>query len=79
MTFGKPPQADQIEISLFGPGFGECCLIHLGSGQWVVIDSCLHSDTGEPAALYYLRQISVEPADTIRLIIATHWHDDQKE
>ncbi len=76
MTFGKPPKADQIEISLFGPGFGECCLIHLGSGQWVVIDSCLHSDTGEPAALYYLRQISVEPADTIRLIIATHWHDD---
>ena len=76
MTFGTPPEADQIEISLFGPGFGECCLAHLGSGHWIAVDSCIHSDSGEPAALYYLQQIGVNPADGIRLIIATHWHDD---
>jgi glyoxylase-like metal-dependent hydrolase (beta-lactamase superfamily II) len=69
------PDLDEIELSLFGPGFGESIVLHLGADFWVVIDSCLTSGN-EPSALQYLRSINVDPSDAIKLVIATHWHDD---
>jgi hypothetical protein len=69
------PAEDQIEISLFGPGYGECCLIHLGSGKWVIVDSCIDAD-GVPAALGYLSSLQIDPAQAVEWIVATHWHDD---
>jgi beta-lactamase superfamily II metal-dependent hydrolase len=69
------PPADTFEISIFGPGIGECLVLHVGDGEWVVVDSCLVRDTGEPAALAYLKTIGVAPT-AIRLVVATHWHDD---
>lgn len=71
-----PPQADQIEITLIGPGYGETILVHLGNNKWVVVDSCIDSRTSEPAALSYLHSIGVNPGTSVVLIIATHWHDD---
>jgi len=70
------PAPDQIEVSLFGPGFGECSLIHLGGGKWVVIDSCIDSRHGSPSALVYLHSLGIDPAKAIQLVIATHWHAD---
>ena len=70
-----PPEYDEIEVSLFGPGYGECVLVHIGSGRWVVVDSCLNSDS-EPTALAYLRSIGSNPSEAVALIVATHWHDD---
>jgi hypothetical protein len=32
--------------------------------------------SGHPAAAEYLASIGVDPATSVRLIIATHWHDD---
>lgn len=75
-SLGTRPNQDEIEISLFGPGFGESLLLHLGLDCWVVIDSCLSSDTDEPAPIRYLKSIGVDPAQSIRLVLATHWHDD---
>lgn len=69
------PDDDQIEVTIFGPGVGECCLIHLGSRRWIVIDSCRGSD-GRPRALSYLEKIGADVANEVELIIATHWHDD---
>jgi beta-lactamase superfamily II metal-dependent hydrolase len=69
-------QPDQIEVSLFGPGYGECCLIHIGSGKWIVIDSYVDPSTREPVALRYLRQLGFDPKLAVVLIVATHWHDD---
>jgi phosphoribosyl 1,2-cyclic phosphodiesterase len=69
------PAADQIEITFIGPGYGECCLIHLGSSHWVIIDSCIDA-SGRPAALEYLTCTGIDPPTSVRLIIATHWHDD---
>jgi hypothetical protein len=43
---------------------------------WVVIDSCIDSTTGEPASLSYLEEIGYHPPDAVKLIVATHWHDD---
>jgi hypothetical protein len=71
-----PPRPDQIEICIFGPNYGECIVAHLGNGNWIVVDSCIHGDTKEPVALVYLRAIGIDPATAIKAIIATHWHDD---
>jgi hypothetical protein len=69
------PAADQVEITFIGPGYGECCLVHLGSSHWVIIDSCIGA-SGYPAAIEYLMDIGVDPPTSVQLIIATHWHDD---
>lgn len=71
-----PPAQDEIEISLFGPGYGESVLIHSGGNLWFIIDSCLYSSTGQPASLLYLKSIGVDPSESVKQIIATHWHDD---
>lgn len=72
----KPPKNDEVEITLFGPGFGESLVIHLGGGRWVTIDSCIDSETDQPAALRYFREIGVDPSASVSHVIATHWHDD---
>ena len=71
----RSPESDEIEVSVFGPGYGECALIHIGNGMWVIVDSCVNSDS-QPAALAYLRSIGSNPSEAVRLIVATHWHDD---
>ncbi len=70
------PSADEIEVSLFGPGFGECVVVHLGHGRWVVVDSCLHPESGYPVALHYLESLGLAPDEAICAVAATHWHDD---
>jgi len=72
---GKPPKKDEVEISVFGPGYGECILIHMGFNEWIIVDSCLNPKTRKPAGLEYLKSIGVS-ADYVQLVIATHWHDD---
>ena len=71
-----PPHADEVEVSLFGPGFGECIIVHLGSGNWLLVDSCIDQRRRVQPALAYLRRIGHDPASAVRLIVATHWHDD---
>jgi len=69
------PALDELEITLIGPGRGECCIIHLGSDRWVIVDSCTDNRTNVPAALGYLTSIDAN-FDSVELIVATHWHDD---
>jgi hypothetical protein len=66
-------------VSVFGPGFGECILLHLGDGNWAVIDSCRDAASKQPAALHYLSSLGVNPATSIQLVVATHWHDDHMD
>ena len=68
------PSHDQIEVSLFGPGYGESIVMHLGGNNWVIIDSCERG--GRPVALTYLESIGVTPSEDVKLVIITHWHDD---
>ena len=70
-----PPDPNEIEISIFGPGFGECVLIHVGEGAWLIVDSC-EIDADTPAALAYFDEIAIDPSNSVELILATHWHDD---
>ncbi len=74
--YNTRPSEKEVEVSLFGPGYGESLLLHLGQQFWVVIDSCLSRPSKEPAALKYLKDIGIDPSETIRLVIATMWNDD---
>lgn len=71
-----PPEPDELEVSLFGPGFGECVVAHLGWGDWIVVDSCVGPDGQTPVGLHYLKQIGVDAGSAVRRIVATHWHND---
>jgi Metallo-beta-lactamase superfamily len=70
------PRPDEVEVCVFGPGYGEGILVHLGDHRWAVVDSCIDKDTDVPAAISYLKSIGLDPAAAVDLIIATHWHDD---
>lgn len=69
------PKSDEIEVTVFGPGYGECIVIHIGSGKWAIIDSCL-DDALEPASLSYLRGLGVAVETDVISVSASHWHDD---
>jgi beta-lactamase superfamily II metal-dependent hydrolase len=70
------PGEDVVEVNLFGPGYGESVLVHLGHSRWLVVDSCAPSDEAQPAALSYLDSIGVDSGRDVKYIVATHWHDD---
>ena len=72
----RPPRADEIEISLFGPGCGESLVLHLGHGDWMIVDSCIDNVSAGPASLRYLRDLGIDPARQVKWILTTHWHDD---
>lgn len=81
MGVGKPsdpPGQYDLEISLLGGGngYGESVLIHLGDDVWVVVDSLLDPKSKENLPLAYLDSIGVDPAESVKLIVASHWHKD---
>jgi len=76
MPFEDAPECDQIEVSIFGPGRGESCVVHLGAGEWIVVDSCVSRAQAENPVLGYLERIGVDVAKAVKLLVATHAHDD---
>lgn len=70
------PAVDELEITLIGPGYGECVLVHPGGGNWAMVDSCTNNNTNRPAGIEYLENLGVPLDHAVQLIIATHWHDD---
>lgn len=73
------PAADVVEVSLIGPGYGESVIVHLGDGQWIIVDSCVNENfQGFPrsTALTYLNRIKVDFANNVSCVLATHWHND---
>lgn len=75
IDYGAPPAADEIEVTLFGPGYGEAIAVHLGEGAWLLVDSCIDPDSKGPASETYLDRIGVNTRQ-VRAIVASHWHDD---
>lgn len=70
------PSDREVEVSLIGPGYGECVVVHLGANRWMVVDSCLDRDTGRAAALVHLEEMGIDPGSHVDLVVCTHWHDD---
>ncbi len=75
IKYGAPPAANEIEVTLFGPGYGEAIAVHLGEGNWLLVDSCVEPASKAPASATYLDYIGVD-AEQVRTIVASHWHDD---
>ena len=71
----KQPKSDEIEISVFGPGYGEAILVHVGAGEWVVVDSCWDARARRSPVLHYLSTIGVDP-NAVVAVVVSHWHSD---
>lgn len=74
-TLKTPPKNNEIELTVFGRGFGECIVLHCGNNEFVVVDSFLNSKTRNPIALDYLDAIGLSYS-SIKEVIITHWHQD---
>ena len=73
----KAPPSDVVEVSLIGPGYGESIVVHIGDGEWIIVDSCLEENSQlQSSAIAYLNKIGVDFAKQVSHVIATHWHDD---
>ena len=72
----EKPAKDISEVSLFGPGIGECIVIHLGDDKWFIIDSCRCPSTKKPIAIKYLEQLGVDVSTQVEGVLITHWHKD---
>lgn len=72
----SPPRPDELEVSLFGPQYGEAVALHVGAGNWILVDSCINPASGRPASIEYLRELGFDPSQAVMLIVASHWHDD---
>lgn len=75
INYGVGPSDDEVELIVFGPGYGESIAVHVGDNKWLLVDSCFDSAKRKPASLDYLERIGV-PFDCVEVIVATHWHDD---
>jgi hypothetical protein len=69
---GSPPTPDQLEVTLIGPGYGECAVVHLGNGRWMIVDSCIDKPSATPAAIKHLSELGIRPEESVDLIIMTH-------
>jgi len=68
--------SDQVSVTLIGPGYGESIVVHLGGGNWMVVDSCVHRSGNLSAPLRYLKEQGVDVESDVKLVVASHWHDD---
>ncbi|MEY2422825.1 MAG: hypothetical protein QOI95_2892 [Acidimicrobiaceae bacterium] len=75
MVAGKP-ESDEFELTAFGAGYGESLAIHLGGGEWLTVDCCRDKNTKRLPVLDYFDDIGVDAAIDVRLVMASHWHDD---
>lgn len=64
-----------INIISQGGGYGESIVIHLGNGDWLVIDSCIDKDTGKAIPLLFLEENNID-FSRVKRVICTHWHKD---
>jgi beta-lactamase superfamily II metal-dependent hydrolase len=71
-----PPAPNEIEVSLFGPGVGEACVVHLTDNAWMVVDSCIDRTTQENAVTAYFDRMGIDMDEAVVLVLATHAHND---
>ncbi len=71
-----PPKPDELEVSLLGPGIGECIVAHIGNNEWIIVDSCTDALTKEPVPLAYLGKLGINPSKSVKLFVISHWHSD---
>jgi hypothetical protein len=73
-----PPQENELEITIFGPGYGESIVLHIPQIGWGIIDSCVHKTKSQSIVLplEYLLSITSPPHPPLAFVILTHPHQD---
>lgn len=51
-------------------------MLHVGRGNWIIVDSCVFPGDTRPAPLLYLDKMNVDFSKSVKVLVATHWHDD---
>lgn len=72
------PEDNELEVSIFGSGYGESVVIHIPHVGWGIIDSCVQKFDGQPIVppLEYLLKILDHPYPKLAFFILTHPHED---
>lgn len=67
-----------LSVALIGTGggYGESVVVQMGTGNWMVIDSCINPATNESLPLAYLRSKGVDLEKEVKLVVCSHWHED---
>lgn len=67
-----------FEVILIGTGggYGESIVAKLCDHYWIVVDSCVNPNTGEPLPINYLKSVGVNVETEVKLVVCSHWHDD---
>jgi len=68
------PKEDELEISIFGPGYGESIVLHIPQVGWGIIDSCVQKfgNTTIIPTLEYLLNIIKPSFPKLAFVILTH-------
>ena len=75
----NPPKQDQIEICVFGPGYGESIVLHIPQIGWGIIDSCtakINKSTIVLPLQYLLELLAPYSYPKLSFILLTHPHED---
>lgn len=74
----SPPAEEEFEITVLGTGggYGESVVIHVGNGNWIIIDSCKSPYSELSLPVEYLRKLGVDTSTQVKLVLCTHFDDD---
>jgi hypothetical protein len=74
----RPPRENELEVTVFGPGYGESIVLHVPAVGWGVVDCCrvrIGSEIVVPPLAYLLELLS-PPYPELAFIALTHPHED---
>jgi beta-lactamase superfamily II metal-dependent hydrolase len=73
-----PPKDNELEVTIFGPGYGESIVLHIPQIGWGIIDSCEYKTKNKSIVLplEYLLNITTKPHPQLAFVILTHPHHD---
>lgn len=74
----QPPKPDNLEITVFGPSYGESIVLYIPSIGWGVIDSCKFklNEKNVNLPLDYLTGVLHPHYPQLAFVILTHPHED---
>lgn len=70
-----PPKTDEVELTFFGPGFGESIVVHIPGIGWGIIDSCEFGPVTE-RFVPPLKYLICQGVNRLAFIVLTHPHAD---
>lgn len=72
------PEDNELEVTIFGSGYGESIVLHIPHVGWGIIDSCVQKFDGLPIVppLEYLLKVLDHPYPKLAFFILTHPHED---